>query len=340
VGEIHAVIIQQIDMGRSLKHIALILFFTLSGIAAYSVPAFTGKVKILTHAGDTVYITLHGDENIKYATSEDGHILLPREDTWYYARTNEEGVLIAAEYKLTTIEKQANEIKSFTHDFTSVKNWRNKARQAELRVGHSHKVVGERHTLVILMQFADRKLIKRTDEYEDLFNKIGYDAEGAVGSVRDYYRYASYGQLDCISDVYGPYTAANNMSFYGGNGGANGSDMNPLALTIEALQSLPKNIDLSQYDNDGDGMVDNVHVIFAGHGEEAGASPSAIWSHEYPHKLPVTINGYGVAGYSCTPELRSNMGSGISRIGVICHCARHSKSSFSLKYRMLQNISA
>ena len=98
--------------------------------------------------------------------------------------------------------------------------------------------------------------------------------------------------------------------------------MNPYALFLEAMEHAVREIDLQDYDADGDGYVDNVHIVFAGYGEEAGASPSAIWSHEamFPE---ITMQGMKIDRYSCTPELRGNRGGGISRIGPCCHEMGH-----------------
>ena len=89
----------------------------------------------------------------------------------------------------------------------------------------------------------------------------------------------SYGQLSFHCDVLGPYRAVYPMAYYGSNG-YGGSDVNPYVLFLEAMEHAVREIDLQDYDADGDGYVDNVHIVFAGYGEEAGASPSAIWSHE------------------------------------------------------------
>jgi len=81
-------------------------------------------------------------------------------------------------------------------------------------------------------------------------------------------------------------------------------------------------VNLGDYDSDGDGYVDNIHIIFAGYGEEAGASSSAIWSHEMTFQA-VTVQGMKINKYSCAPELRGNSGNGISRIGPHCHEMGH-----------------
>ena len=170
------------------------------------------------------------------------------------------------------------------------------------------------------MQYRDVKFSKSKDNFESLFNEEGFSLDNAKGSVKDYYSFASSGQLDYISDIYGPYTASNNMRYYGQNSSRGGGDVNAIELCLEAIRNLPKDLDYSKYDNDHDGIVDNIHIIFAGYGEESGASGDAIWSHEYPYKI-IMKNEIGVnfAGYSCTPELRGNFGKKISNIGVICH---------------------
>lgn len=285
-------------------------------------PAFPGKVKVNDYKGTSMMIQLMGDENNKFARSEDGYLLFPMNDTWYYM-TKRDDRIVPTEYKLgeilslrkDTIEKFVRTENYSGLEINSGKNRTYRKKTIPAR--------GTHHALVILMQYADLQMRKSHDEFERLFNVVGYKEDGAYGSVRDYFAYASYNQLDMVCDVYGPFTASKFMSYYGGNL-INGNDNDPLSLIIEAIEALPANIDFSIYDSDDDGYIDNVHVIFAGYGEEAGASSSAIWSHEYPHTLPLSKNGYKFNGYSCTPELRGNIGSGISRIGVICHEITHS----------------
>lgn len=175
--------------------------------------------------------------------------------------------------------------------------------------------------MVILMSFADVSFTKTEADFDALFNEPGYAVDGAQGSVYDYFREVSYGQLSFHCDVLGPYRAVYPMAYYGSNG-YGGSDVNPYVLFLEAMEHAVREIDLQDYDADGDGYVDNVHIVFAGYGEEAGASPSAIWSHEamFPE---ITMQGMKIDRYSCTPELRGNRGGGISRIGPCCHEMGH-----------------
>ena len=177
--------------------------------------------------------------------------------------------------------------------------------------------------LIILMSYKNLAFTKSKTDFEKLFNEEGYQEDHAQGSVRDFYLSASYHQLELESDIYGPYTAEHDMSYYGRNSGRNNNDVNAYALFEEAIKKVAENTDLRQYDGDGDGFIDNVHIIFAGYGEEAGAAADAIWSHEATFYRPYEIQGLKIDRYSCAPELRGNSGGGISRIGPHCHEIGH-----------------
>ncbi len=289
-----------------------------AGLTAFCVPAFPGKVKILTEDRDTVEIFLKGDEHNKFAISMDGYILAPKNNSWYYLEKDLDSNIVISDISINS------SLWSRRGEFVRADSQNIPLPQKEEITRAKRQAIsgGESNALVILIEYPNKKFVKTKQEINDLFNKIGYNEDGAKGSVRDFYHYASYDTFDLVSDVYGPYMADYPMEFYGGNN-AYGNDNNSISLAIEAISYLPDDIDLSKYDNDNDGIVDNVHIIFAGYGEEAGGPSSAIWSHEYPARLPLTKNGYEFAGYSCTPELRSNMGNGISRIGVICHELGH-----------------
>ena len=197
-------------------------------------------------------------------------------------------------------------------------------KSAETNLSNHTKLaaIGTRKVLVILMQFRDKQFTKDAEDFQRLFNEENYKEDGAIGSVRDYYHWASYKQLNLQSDIFGPYTSKYDMSYYGGNSSVGGGDKNPYALFEEALNEITKEVRLSDYDANADGYVDNVHIIYAGFGEEAGASSTAIWAHEMSFR-PITIQGMKIDKYSCAPELRGNRGTGISRIGPHCHEIGH-----------------
>lgn len=294
--------------------------------------AYPYKVSVLTADGKPVTIYMKGDEHLKYAKTHDGFTLINHNDEWWYAEPSEDGGTKKSAYRLVALEDESDDLKSFkkecpkdiipTHSTSA--NTRRSIEETHKAQTNATPIVGERRALVILMQFKDLPLKKTRGDFEALFNEIGYREDDAIGSVRDFYQFASQGQLNYISDVYGPYTSKNPMSYYGKNNSINGSDSYPEELCIEAIKSLPSDFEYSLYDNDGDGFVDNVHIIYAGYGEEAGAASNAIWAHESPHRIGLKSEvGFSLAGYSCSPELRGNRGNHITNIGVICHELGH-----------------
>lgn len=294
-----------------------------------AVPAYPYKIIVKSYEGKDVAVYMQGDEYVKFAITEDGYTLLNDVDGWWYAEEKEDGKVGKSSYRLLAYENETRDLKAFKLMCpkklipNSKKSNINKKSFTRTPSGMNVPVIGNKKALVILMQYKDFPFKHSQNDFEKLFNAFNYNEGGATGSVRDYYRFASQSQLDYESDIYGPYTAKYPMSYYGRNDQM-GNDQNPIALCKEALENLPQNIDLSVYDNNNDGIIDNVHIIFAGYGEESGAASDAIWSHEHPRPITVS-NGQNItiAGYSCSPELRGNMSADITHIGVICHELGH-----------------
>ena len=313
-----------------LFRVVLFLFFTLIlRTNVYSVPAYIKKVSLKIEYGSCVSLTLKGDEYCKWAVSEDGYTLVPGDSIgWFYARTDSNGFAVRSSFKLCAREFRSDDLLSFLEkQQKGIVSSNNRIRKSKinLRSLSSFKrtpIVGNRRCLVVLMSFSDLKFSKSISDFDALFNDKDYRVDGAQGSVYDYFVENSYGQLELHSDVVGPYTAKHNRAYYGSNSGYGGVDVNPYELFLEAIEAANKDVDFRDYDMDNDGYVDNVHIIFAGHGEEAGASAEAIWSHEasFPE---LSIDGMKIDRYSCTPELRGNSGTGISRIGPCCHEIGH-----------------
>lgn len=314
----------------TIRRVFLLVFIACCAVSGtQAIPAYPHRVKFFS-GKDSFFLTLCGDENYKFAITDDGYTALPDSCGWFYATTNQTGEVIKSEYMVCSENMKSRDIKSFlskqlkgilpsypTNEETKrLISYNSSIRQS------SSPVVGTRRVLIILMQYNDLKFKKTQRDFDRLFNEIGYHDDGAYGSVYDYYDKVSYGQLQLKCDVVGPYTASKNMSYYGGNTGRSGGDMNPKALFDEAIRFAMREVNLSNYDSDGDGYVDNVHIIFAGYGEEAGANANTIWSHEmsFPYE---SFNGVKIDRYSCSPELRGKSGNGISRIGAPCHEIGH-----------------
>ena len=310
---------------RNLVFVTLLVFVC----RIFAIPAFPYKIVVKTENGKEVAIYMQGDETRKYALTTDGYTVLSDETGWWYAEKADNGEIVKSTFKLMSTDDETTDLKLFKSSCpkrlvpsVSVSSI-NRAPRFQ-RAQNNTPIIGERRALVILMQYQDVAFKRSNEDFQLLFNAVDYHDNNVTGSVRDYYRFASQGQLDYLSDIYGPYTASHPMSYYGSNISTGGSDAHAVDLCIEAMKSLPNTIDFSRYDNDNDGLIDNVHIIYAGYGEEAGGPSYAIWAHEYPHRINLNHEiGYSLAGYSCSPELRGNFGAEISHIGVVCHELGH-----------------
>lgn len=306
--------------------VLFIIALLLNCLCADAVPAYPKKIPI-TVDGQTVYIRLFGDEFNKRAETTDGYTLLNNGKEWFYAEKDAEGYLKASKFKLTAQRDRAvNEfLKGIPQHLERDQKESSRARAIRAqRQAHSgtRSAVGKRKVLIILMQYTDLAFVKSQEDFDHLFNLAGYSEDGAAGSVYDFYTDVSYGQLNLKCDVIGPFKSAYNRAHYGKND-RDGDDQDPYSLFFEAMEYASQMVHLKDYDSNGDGYIDNVHIVFAGHGEEAGASSDAIWSHECTFSDFYEYQGMKVDRYSCAPELRGKSGEGISRIGPHCHEIGH-----------------
>lgn len=163
-----------------------------------------------------------------------------------------------------------------------------------------------------------------TTEYVNLFNEVGHTADGAVGSVRDYYYEVSYGKLTVQSVVSAWVKLPQNEAYYGTDGGT--KDTNWQQMISDAINAADTaGFDFSQGDSDGDGWVDCLTVIHSGHGQEVSGNPTTcIWSKQGAMTSVVTVDGVKMYRCHTEPALRGATSStSIIRIGVICHEMAH-----------------
>lgn len=302
-------------------YILLACFFLFQTSYIYGVPAYPEPVEFEQPDGQRITIIMKGDEKINWAETPDGYTILVTKDGWYeYAVKDEHGDLGFSGIRVSPLDRRQERELQLLADtpkglFFSKRQVEAKKSIWEVRDAYpsrSFPTTGEQTLLCILMGYQDLAFTKTQDDFDALFNQLNYTVDGATGSVRDYYLENSYGQFDLTVDVVGPYSAENDMEHYGSTW-AGARD-----LVEEAVQLANPDVNYADYDNSGNGWVDGIYVIFAGYGEEAGGGPDAIWSHAW-NIDPVELDGTMISRYACSPELRGNSGSNITRIGVIGH---------------------
>jgi M6 family metalloprotease-like protein len=313
---------------KLIKPLILLTFMLISTTILHAIPAYPDPVLVTQPDGKTLTIFVKGDERIHWYESMDGYTLLYNKDGYLsYAQLDEKGDLQPTNYIATDVEKRNILISSFLN--TTEKNLFFSDAQVDLmfqiwgiedEAKNSPKLGKSIRTICAFVQFPEKSMIKSMDEFDGLFNQLGYTTNGAVGSVRDYFKEVSYDNFDLTITLCGIYTAPQRESFFAGKGGT--ENVGELARWLAQKVAAEPEIDFRDFDTDNDGKVDGFHFIFAGHGKESGTSDSVIWSHKSQIQ-PVSQNGKRIEVYSCSPELRGAAGTNITTIGVICHEMTH-----------------
>lgn len=169
------------------------------------------------------------------------------------------------------------------------------------------------NVITILQNSPDQAWTYPTSDFDDmLFSDHTYP----TGSMRDYYEEVSYGQLSLQGQVYGWYTSQYNYDYYVAGSYGLPPDGKASEFVTEAILNADPDVDFSQYDNDGDGIVEGVIIIHQGAGGEGG-DPNTFWSHKGWLSPSVTVDGVTVQEYTLNPE-KKNHGP-IETIGVFAH---------------------
>ena len=271
---------------------------------ALAVPAYRGWITQTQPDGSTIQVRLHGDEFCHWYTDVNGQVVEQGADGYFRP--------VSAASHQTRLQ-----VGRINRDIANAS--RRGPRKAAV-------ALGQKHFLVILVQFSDLSFQQGNDQqaFSNLMNLAGYSENGATGSARDYYYENSDQKFEPIFDVYGPVTLSETQAYYGGNN-SKGNDQRPREAVKEACQWLDDNtsIDFSQYDLDSDGEVDLVFMYYAGRGEADGGGANCIWPHQWNLSgldANFTLDGKKINSYACTNEITMRNGNQVlCGIGTACH---------------------
>ena len=285
---------------------------TLVGLL-YAVPARRGGVVFTQPDGSQMIVCQHGDEHFHWQTNEEGEWLNLGEDGFY--RVTE------------ALSREQIEAKRMASP-----------RRVEYK---SVPLNIAPRGLVILVNFADVSFETSNAELDSMLTGLNYSRNYSYtyknetynitseGSARQYFYDSSNGQYNPQLDVVGPVTVSKNMSYYGKND-SYGNDSHADQMVSEAckLADTECNVDFTRYDNNNDGYVDFVFVIYAGFGEADGGGVDAntIWPHAWnllkAAGTRCEVDNKLVDLYACGNELdyHSKVHTGI---GTFCHEFSH-----------------
>ena len=328
-------------------------FLTLATLVAVvitvqAIPALPKAVRVMQPDGTYISIRLIGDEYLHFNTTDDGYSVVKNDRGFYvYAEKAADGQLVptkqvahdadqrgAAEVQfLSGVQKRLSPAMTQAASEEKQAEQKRQARAREKRRKPQYDYNNFKG-LVILVEFND-KAFSRDDYHDfafDMMNKENYTGYrgtngrtvSCTGSVRDYFRDQSNGLFEPEFDVFGPYQV--DKSQYDANG-LNGS----ASLLRAAVNKADEDIDFSNYDRDGDGVVDMIYFIFAGNASSYSGNDSRLL---WPHRSVLTEgwnymtrDGVILWDYACSVELYgwTSMPESVTLdgIGTICHEFSH-----------------
>jgi M6 family metalloprotease-like protein len=301
-----------------------------------AIRAYPNPVVITQPDGTLLTIRIHGDEFNHFRTTEDGYMVSQKANGFYtYSNIDLEGNKTETDIIARDIAKRTSKEINFLRSANKPENikvvipQRSRALTPDAntkKVQRAYPLIGSPKSLVILVNFSDKSFITTDPEisFDNLLNQAGYSTNGGTGSARDYFMSSSYGKFSPDFDVIGPYTLPQNMAYYGTND-ASGYDLKPEYMVIQACEAAEAaGFDFAPYDTDGNNIIDNVFIYYAGNNEAEGAPETTIW----PHRWDINSSGYSgnkifdgktVNDYACTSELRGATGTNMCGIGTFSH---------------------
>ena len=288
-----------LNLKKKLFTIALSLFCAGQLMA---VPALPGKMVAKQADGTMITIQKLGDEHYHMTVTEDGYPLKYNFATnnYEYAELTEQGLVssnivampvaqrdarakaylqkLDKEVMMQIAEKQFSAAK--VNALQSVAAKKSNANGPKRVKISDVPTTGKQKVLNILVEFSNCKFSMSDPKayYDRFFHEKGFNENGSYGSVHDYYYEGSGHNYDPDIDCYGPIQVSGTYQSYAGNEGTE----NAYKMIQEACKLLhQQGVDLSPYDTDGDGVVDNVYVIYAGYGQADSNKPNTIWPHSW-----------------------------------------------------------
>ena len=340
-------------MIKQLKQLSLIVCLMLCSLTTWAAKAESIPVQVRQTDGSVITVILRGDEHINWYTTLDGVLLVQGADNNYYiGKVEKSGNLIAtkqlAHEALTRSQAERNLIaKQDKEKFFAYVN--KVAEESENAYNNSLLTrgpivdsgyggvpyfphTGSPKALVILAEFQDttftiqdtKKVFTNYLMNEDHFTDSRYGQNLNYKGVRGYFKDCSYGQFTPEFDVVGPVKLPKPQAIYG----AGKNDRVDL-LIADACSAVDGTVNFADYDVNGDGLVDLVYVIYAGHSANVTRNKiTDIWPKSGTVNISNTFDGKSIRRFGVSNELtglenKAKDKETINGIGLFCHEFSH-----------------
>ena len=340
-------------MIKQLKQLSLIVCLMLCSLTSWAAKAESIPVQVRQADGTIITVILRGDEHINWYTTLDGVLLVQSEDNNYYiGQVERSGKLIAtkqlahealsrSQAERNLIAKQDKE-KFFAYVNKIAEESENAYDKTPLTRGPIIDTewggipyfphTGSPKALVILAEFQDTTFtIQDTKNVftnylmnEGHFTDTRYNQDKNYKGVRGYFKDCSYGKFTPTFDVVGPVKLPKPQAIYG----AGQNDRVDL-LIADACSAVDGTVNFADYDANGDGLVDLVYVIYAGHSANVtGNKVTDIWPKSGTVNISNTFDGKSIRRFGVSNELaglenKAKDKETINGIGLFCHEFSH-----------------
>ena len=260
-------------LGASLLLSVTAVAIAFTAGAVFATEAAPNVIKEITQPdGTVVKVRLWGDEFAHGWETLDGYtVVLDKHDkTWKYARRDAKGNLVPSTTEVGKAKPKGHEARSGRRPRRSTRPAPRWARRRSGRRQPTRRRRGPARTPTCSTswsQFTDTACTFTPTQMQA--NLFGNTASGP-GNLADFFDEVSRGALQLDGTVVGNAAGTgcavlgNTHAFYDTGGGS------AAGLVTEAVGLVDGYVDFSQYDNDGDGTVDALGIIYAGGGPHDG----------------------------------------------------------------------
>lgn len=334
-----------------MKRVIASIAIAMCVVASWAVKADPTPTVVTQPDGTQLTIIVHGDEDCNWYTTSDGVLLYPIGNSYFVASISANGeiaptTLLAHERSM----RSDNETSIIARQdkaafYSAIKGRQQQYRTRRISIGTAATSyfphTGSPKALVILVEFSDTlfSVSEPSVVFDEYLNHEGssmpdhsnYERRNH-GSVRQYFNDMSNGAFTPQFDVYGPVRMEKPSAYYG-EGTDNMTRIKE--MIVAACDSIDKDVDFTEYDQDGDGFVDLVYVIYAGYSQSVGGnSVDCIWPKSGTlGSVSNTFDGMKINRFGINNELNYYPGrefnnypeitKRINGIGLFCHEFSH-----------------
>ena len=296
-------------------------------------PAKPGSYTHVQSDGSTVTLTMQGGESHRSLVTVDGLTVARNMNGDYcYMASGSMSDVLAHDPDSRGITETAF-VTAYRDQMTQTSQARRMPRREDENTSPQVPTLGSPRIPIILVNYSDVQFIDEDPvvTFQNQFNE-------KEKSCLHYFQAQSRGQFSPQFDILGPVNLPQTREYYGGNVYRYSTELDQQLGTMiyDACTGLT-DVDFSNYDNDGDGYVDVVVVLYAGVGEAQAWStvPESVWPCQWDMQEsydwgcstigPFQLNGVTIDKYAVFNELEgnNNYSRKIDGIGTFCHEFSH-----------------